>query len=393
VTVDAARPGVLRDFPTWIVYVQAGLFGWFLYAFGPSITLLRDEQGTSRTVSGLHGSALAVGAVVGGIIAPAVVRRIGRGPMMRLGSATLALGILAFTASPALPWTLTGALVASLGGTFVMVGLNAFIPDHQPPTAAPRAMSEAHGTAAAAGLLGPLTVGLGVYLGWGWRPAMLTVAVGLVIVELVRGRRTHEFDGTHGHRDDEPGHAPTGPMPRRFWATFAAFFAVVGVEFSLTLWGTDLLRDRGGLGDAAAAAALASIVGGMAVGRLGGAPLVGRRDPEKVLLWTLGVSLVGFAIAWAWAAPLPMLLGFFVAGLGIGLQAPLAIGRSVRASEGRNDRASGLTSVAAGAASGLAPFALGALADRVGVHAAFLIVPLLIAAALVLVRRFPVPVT
>jgi MFS family permease len=112
-----------------------------------------------------------------------------------------------------------------------------------------------------------------------------------------------------------------------------------------------------------------------------------------VLLWTLGVSFVGFALAWAWAAPLPMLLGFFVAGLGIGLQAPLAIGRSVRASEGRNDRASGLVSVAAGAASGLAPFALGALADRVGVHAAFLIVPLLIAAALVLVRRWPVPVT
>ena len=24
---------MLRDFPTWIVYVQAGLFGWFLYAF------------------------------------------------------------------------------------------------------------------------------------------------------------------------------------------------------------------------------------------------------------------------------------------------------------------------------------------------------------------------
>jgi predicted MFS family arabinose efflux permease len=265
--------------------------------------------------------------------------------------------------------------------------------DHVPPAAAPQAMSEAHGMAAAAGLLGPLTVGLGVYLGWGWRPAMLAVAVGLIVVELVRGRRAHEFDGTHGHRDDEPGHAPTGPMPRRFWAAFATFFAVVGAEFSLTLWGTDLLRDRGGLGDAAAAAALASIVGGMAVGRLGGAPLVGRRDPEQVLLGTLGVSLVGFVLAWAWASPLPMLLGFFVAGLGIGLQAPLAIGRSVRASAGRNDRAAGLVSVAAGAASGLAPFALGALADRVGVHAAFLIVPLLIVAALVLVRRWPVPVT
>ena len=37
--------------------------------------------------------------------------------------------------------------------------------------------------------------------------------------------------------------------------------------------------------------------------------------------------------------------------------------------------------MAAGLASGIAPFVLGALADHIGVHTAFLLVPVLLAAA------------
>ena len=44
-----------RDRLTWLVYLQLGCFGYFLYGFGPTVSLLRDEQGISRTLSGLHG--------------------------------------------------------------------------------------------------------------------------------------------------------------------------------------------------------------------------------------------------------------------------------------------------------------------------------------------------
>lgn len=389
-TVGTVQPTVLRDFPTWISYAQVGLFGWFLYAFGPSLSLLRDEQGTSRTVASLHGTAMALGAVLIGFLAPTVVRRFGRGPMLRLGSVTLAAGVLIYTGSSALPLTLLGALVASAGGTFCLIGVNAFIPDHQGP-AAPRALGEAHGLGALAGLIGPLAVGFGVWIGWGWRPAMLTAALGFVVLEIVRGRKLEVYDGTHGHPDSQPGHAPSGPLPRRYWFTFATFFMIVGIEFSMTLWGTDLLRDRAGLGSAAAAAALGTIVGGMALGRLAGAPLLSRFDPERALQATLGLTLVGFSIAWVSSSALPMLIGFTITGLGIGLQAPLGISRCVRASAGRSDRASALSSVAAGFATGIAPFVLGALADQFGVHTAFLVVPALIVAGFVLVRVAPVP--
>jgi hypothetical protein len=87
----------------------------------------------------------------------------------------------------------------------------------------------------------------------------------------------------------------------------------------------------------------------------------------------------------------PMLVGFTITGIGLGLQSPLSIGRAVIAAEGQADRGAGLTSVAAGTASGLAPFALAAVADHVGVHTAFLIVPALMVIGIALVRAAPVP--
>ena len=114
-----STPAVVRDRTTWLTYVHIGLFGYFLYAFGPSIALLRDDQGYSRTVASLHGSAMALAAVVMGLLGVHVVRRVGRGPFLRLGSALMAAGILIYTGfSPLAPHP-AGRFVASAGGTFV----------------------------------------------------------------------------------------------------------------------------------------------------------------------------------------------------------------------------------------------------------------------------------
>ncbi len=79
--------------------------------------------------------------------------------MLRGGSLLLAAGLLVYVGGQSLPVTLLGAFVASAGGTFCLVGVNAFLPDHH-GVAAPQAMSEAHGLGAVMGLLGPLAVGL-----------------------------------------------------------------------------------------------------------------------------------------------------------------------------------------------------------------------------------------
>ena len=382
----------LRDRVTWVSYAQMATYGWFLYAFGPSVPLLRDDQGTTRAVSSLHGTTFALGGILLGLTMPVAVARYGRGIVLRAGSLLLALGILGYVAAPGTPLTLLAAFVAGVGGSAMVVGVTAFLSWHQ-GAAAPAAISEANGVGAAAGLLGPLTVGLGVLVGWGWRPALVAVAVALVVVEIVRGRRVAGFGEPSGAHDADPSdHDLPGPMPARYWVSVVTLTLLIGVEFCLTLWGGDLLRDRGGLSSGAAAAALVTIVAGLAVGRFAGAQLAHRFDPERLLLGAIVLAAVGFLITWSSTTPWVMLAGLFVAGLGASLHFPLGIARAVRASLGRGDRASARSAVGVGLATGIAPFALGALADAVGVWWAFLVVPGLLATALVLVVAAPVPV-
>ena len=52
-----------RDAVTRAGYATLAAYGWFLYSFGPTVPLLRAEQGISRTVASLHNVAFSVGAV------------------------------------------------------------------------------------------------------------------------------------------------------------------------------------------------------------------------------------------------------------------------------------------------------------------------------------------
>ena len=59
-------PTLVHDRLTWLTFAQLGVYGYFLYGFGPSVPLLRDDLGVSNAVSGLHGTALAAGSVLAG---------------------------------------------------------------------------------------------------------------------------------------------------------------------------------------------------------------------------------------------------------------------------------------------------------------------------------------
>ena len=69
---------LVRDQLTRAAYSYFALWGWFLYSFGPIVPLLRTEQGTTRAVAGLHGTALAGGALLSASVSVPLVRRYGR---------------------------------------------------------------------------------------------------------------------------------------------------------------------------------------------------------------------------------------------------------------------------------------------------------------------------
>jgi cyanate permease len=104
-----------------------------------------------------------------------------------------------------------------------------------------------------------------------------------------------------------------------------------------------------------------------------------RVSPEVLLIGSFVLAGIGWLVFWAAHDPALAVVGLVVAGLGYGAQYPIGIVLTMRASGGRPDGAAARAALAAGAAIGVAPFLLGALADAVGPHSAFVLVPILIA--------------
>jgi MFS family permease len=380
-------PRLLRTPSTWLIYAQLGLWGYFLYGFGPVVPLLRDEQGTSAAVASLHGTALAAGGLIGGALFPRLARRLGRDRTVwfSLTGAALAAGGLCLFAP--LPATLTFTTAAASFGTMVVSGVVAGLTELH-GAAGPAAISEANAAAAGMGIVAPLVIGLAVAAGLGWRPglaAMGGLVVVLALVALALGVRVPRGGSFVGAGRMRAGRAAA--LPHAYWLAWALMGVTTSVEVCLTLWAAAVLRDRAGMTPGAAAAGVASVVGGMFVGRLIGGRVALRVPPVPLLLVAFGVSTAGFAVFWLATAGWLAVAGLIVVGLGNAMQYPMAISLAMAASGGQTDRAAGYSNYAVAIGFGVAPVVLGWFADGVGSHVAFLMLPVLLGAAAAMAVR------
>lgn len=365
-----------------------GLFGWFLYTLGPSLALLRDETGMSRTLSTLYTLSASIGGIFAGLLVASIVRRFGRGWLLRGGSLALALGIGLFISGAPLAVTVAGPFFSSAAGAGCVVGVSAFLSSQQ-RAAGDAAITEANTVAAGFGILGPLALGAAATWLGGWRLSLVLLIVSLLVLEIVRGRDLAPYRIDDVVAPTASGGRPA--LPALTWWAIATLVFSSAIEMAYIFWATDLLTARSSWGTAAAAAALAALLVGVFIGRGAGSWLVERLDAERTLLLALLILAVGFLLTWVWPVAVVILIGLFVVGLGISVQFPLGMARTMRASAGQPDKAAGYASAGVGVAGALVPFLLAVLADSIGVHGAFLIVPVLISAATLLLRIRPVP--
>ena len=381
-TVPPLATMLVRDRLTLTLYGFFVTWGWFLYGFGPAVPLIASEQGITRAQAGLHGTAMAVGTVASAFLAPMLAIRFGRRATALAGGGVVVLGVALLMLGTTLPITLTAALVAAVGGNLMLSAAQPALSVHHGP-AGPAALTEANAAGATVGLLAPLAVGLTVALGWGWRPAvgvvmLLAVAAALALLVLPRapslgkGQATVRVPGAVGRAQRR-----FGPV---FWLFLTALVCGVAVEFATTFWAADLVRDRTGAGDGLATAAVSALVAGMAASRFVVGPMSLRRAPEKLLLVGFVAAGGGWLVLWLATSPWVAILGLVLAGLGYGTHYPLALSLALRVAAARPDQGQARVAVGAGLAVALAPFVLGALADQVGSHRAFLLVPVLLAA-------------
>ena len=376
----------IRDRTTLLAYAQLGLLGWFVYAFGASLTLLRDDEGLSRTAASLLSISLAAGGTLGSFLAASIVRRWGRGAMLRAGALAIATGTLLYISDGPLWLVATGPFIGSLGASFCAVGVSAYLEARQ-GAAADASLAEANLVASSASLIGILAVGVAATTILGWRLGLLLLVVVAIALEVLRGRTVEAFNvGT-----DMESRADAPRLPTLVWWAVLTLILLTSVEITLLQWGPDLLRERGGLEAGSASATIAAIVVGMIIGRLVGSRLVERVSSELVFGGSIIFAAAAFVYTWLVTGAVPLIFGLVLIGVGIGMHFPLGIGRAMRASAGQPDRAAGWTSAGIGIMSGVAPFALAALADSWGVHKAFAVMLLFFGAsfALLLWKRVP----
>ena len=374
-----ARDRLARDPATWMTYALVGYFAFMETVLGPIMPFLRTELDLDYTTASLHFSAFAFGAVLLGLFGDKLSGRWGRLASLWGGTFAMTAGAVILILVPS-PWgTVPAAFAMGLCGALVLVTSQALLSDRHGEYGAV-AVTESNVTASACAIAAPLLVGASAAAGLGWRAALAVPTAALLLLAAVFLFRPPDLPRSVA-KEGEQAHGRT--LPPRYWALWALVALGVASEWCVAYWGADFLADGTGLSRPAAATSLTTFFAAMLLGRIASSRLA-RTLPTTVLLAaTLGLALVGFPLFWFSPGSILTLAGLFVTGLGIGGVYPLGISAAIASVPGNSDAAAARLAIGGGGAILVAPFVLGALADRIGIATAFgIVIPMLLAALL-----------
>jgi MFS family permease len=365
-----------RDRMTWSLYAVFVVTGWFLYVVNPSIVLVADDLGFTAALAGLHGTAGAAGATVGALALPTISARIGRRATLLAGAASISAGVALITLSSAAWGTLSGVLAGGVGVALMLNIANAALSDRHGRQGG-AALSEASATGSFISAAGPLVLGAAVAAGLGWRSPLLMVVVALALLAIALPALP-----------PEPATSEPGPVTRRlpspYWWAWAVAVPLIGVELSYAIWSSTLIVEQTGASIPSATSALTAFVLAVGAGRLLAARIALRVSTATLLMSSIVVAAVGWGMLWSAHTYPQAVAGMIISGLGVSVHGPIGIARALANAAGRTDLAMGRFGVGIGVAAGTAPFALGALTDRIGVVSAFWVVPAILGSSALL---------
>lgn len=368
-----------RDGPTVLSYAVVACYTLWLYAFGPALTLLREELRFSYTLLGTYSALWSGGAVLAGLGFPFAARTVSRGALMWCSALLAAAGAGVFTLSNGVAWTMAGAGLLGLGGTMLLTVTQAILSDRH-GARREQALVEANVGAGASAVLAPLALGALALTPFGWRAAFALPVVGLAVLCLLY--RGQVLPPTAVHRDVRQRQRKR--LPLACWLFIGVVATSIAMEFCLVYFGAVQLTTIG-MSPNAAATAMSAHYGGILLGRVGGAMATRRPGRSVQLLFaSLVITLGGFLLFWLTALPTLAVLGLLLAGLGIANLYPLSLALTLGAASGREDQANARSQVVGGLLVVTAPYLLGSLADRFGLGAAFAVEPLLVGLCLLL---------
>ena len=372
-----------RNGQFWLLALQVATVNFFTGGFGPSQALLREDQGTSLGIAGLHGTALGIAAIIAGGLNSKLVHRFGRSNTTWIGLTIFSLGIVFFVFAPPVQLTLIATLFAGLGTSVVINNVNT-AGSHAFAERSHTAVAQLNAIAIAGFVAGNFIVGTTANIvREQWRLGLL-ITIPFIFLLFIKGRK-FEPDS---HIPDEDG-PQRGKLSIGFWFSFAGFFLSICAEFATSFWSASLISNRTEASAAISTLAVIAFGSGVGTGRWYAGRLLKRFHADEQLKMALILQFIAFGLFWSSHNLVFSLITLFIVGLGISVQFPLFTLRMVAFSEGRPDLAIGKSSIAAGIAIGSSPLLLGILGDNFGISRAYIMVPVLIALCLTMVLFSP----
>ena len=372
-----------RDRFFWVVAVQTAIVNFYLGGFGPAQSLLREDQGTSLTIAGLHGTAMGVASIFAGWANPRIAHRFGRSKSSWIGLSIFIAGLTLFVVSPPVYITILATLITGFGVSVVINSMLTKMSAHYGKSAEV-AIPQANGIASVGFVIGTALIGtIAIAFPTLWRLGLL-LALPVTIILFLLGKEKDEED----HVPDEEG-PQGGKLSRNFWIAWFGFVACISSEFATSFWAAALLKERVESTAAISTVAIVALGTGMGVGRWYGGLLLKNLKLDIQLLSVIAMQFMGFLGFWLSHNMVISLACLFAVGLGISMQFALSSIRLIGLSDGRPDLAIGRASLAAGTAIAGAPFLLGILGDKFDISRAYIMVFVLIAIAFVIVKVVP----
>ena len=370
----ASSPAFRRSRTTWLGYTILGYHTLLQALVSAVVPFLRAELNLNYAQAGLYMSANAAGMVLAGLSGDRLADRFGRRAVLWGAASGTLLGLLCLALGAQTWVTLSGAFLCGYLGSLTMVIVQSLLSDlHGEQRGI--AISEANISAGVGSFAAPLLASAAVISGLGWRAAPGVVA-GLIGLAALVFRRAPFPPSRPEHAEN--GRARLSPA---FWRLWGVMFLSVSVEWSVIFWSADFLEKIGGLSRAASVSWLGAYFSAAVIGRFAASRLLRRQPVHRLLIAAQGVSAAGILLFWLAPLPAARIAGLFLAGLGIGNLFPLGVVEAVGAAPQAPNLASARATLAAGLAISTAPLFVGVVADRVGIHGAYGLTLILLAAS------------
>lgn len=367
----------------WVLSVQVAVVNFFVGGFGPAQSLLREDQGTSLKIAGLHGTALGLASITSGYFNSRIVHKLGRRNTIWVGLGIFSIGILFLVFAPPVQLTLIAAYIAGFGTSLTINNTTSSAAEDF-KASAHVAMNQMNAIAIVGGALGTVVIGaIATEFRDQWRLGLLLTLPVIFYLFFVRDKDYEK------HVPPEHGRQ-SGRTSIKMKFSILAFYISIACEFGISFWAAALLADRVGSSAALSTLSVFTFAVGSATGRWYISRLIHHMHIDSQLKLSFAFELAAFMLFWFSHNIALSIFALFALGIGLSIQFTVFSVRAIALSDGRPDLAVGYNALAAGTAIATSPFILGLLGDSYGISRAYLLIPALLILGIMIISLFPV---